>query len=358
MQPASAIGWSLRLTRRDSGYLIALLLGLAGRPRRPTGLVRFLTRARGQGPGRRRRRPGAVRAVVAVVPRRGRRPRRDLRVGAGGAGPRGRRAGRAIEEIAGPGAPIGGRRRHARGRPVPHAARARRRCGSGCRHRRRGDRALDGVHFDIPEPMRRIECMIAPTENGGIYYTGPSDDFSRPGPDVVVGAAGRRRVQHLAREDHRLPRGRPRPSPADRPAVLNRAAAQHVAPAGLLDLRPRRGLGAVRRAADGGVRLHGRPRATSSACWTASGCGPPAWCSTSASIWASRRPSEWGGGTWDADKAWELLQGQRQHGRGVPPLRANRYLGWPGQAPSYKIGQRLWEQTGRRRGRRRGERSP
>lgn len=23
----------------------------------------------------------------------------------------------------------------------------------------------------------------------------------------------------------------------------------------------------------------------------------------------------------------------------------NRYLGWPGQAPSYKIGQRLWEQV-------------
>jgi uncharacterized protein (DUF885 family) len=23
----------------------------------------------------------------------------------------------------------------------------------------------------------------------------------------------------------------------------------------------------------------------------------------------------------------------------------NRYLGWPGQAPSYKIGQRLWEET-------------
>ena len=22
----------------------------------------------------------------------------------------------------------------------------------------------------------------------------------------------------------------------------------------------------------------------------------------------------------------------------------NRYLGWPGQAPSYKVGQRIWEQ--------------
>ena len=47
---------------------------------------------------------------------------------------------------------------------------------------------LADVHFDIPEPVRRIECMIAPTDDGGIYYTGPSEDFSRPGPDVVVGA--------------------------------------------------------------------------------------------------------------------------------------------------------------------------
>ena len=25
-------------------------------------------------------------------------------------------------------------------------------------------------------------------------------------------------------------------------------------------------------------------------------------------------------------------------------FEVNRYLGWPGQAPSYKIGQRIWEQ--------------
>ena len=40
---------------------------------------------------------------------------------------------------------------------------------------------LNGVHFDIPEPVRRLECMIAPTQEGGIYYTPPSEDFTRAG---------------------------------------------------------------------------------------------------------------------------------------------------------------------------------
>ena len=49
--------------------------------------------------------------------------------------------------------------------------------------------ALDGVHFDIPAPLRTLECRIAPSATGGIYYTGPSDDFSRPGA-CGVGAGG------------------------------------------------------------------------------------------------------------------------------------------------------------------------
>ncbi len=40
---------------------------------------------------------------------------------------------------------------------------------------------LHGTHFDIPQPAHRIEAVIAPTNDGGIYYTGPSDDWSRPG---------------------------------------------------------------------------------------------------------------------------------------------------------------------------------
>ena len=40
---------------------------------------------------------------------------------------------------------------------------------------------LAGVHFEIPDVMKTLECKIAPTDEGGIYYTGPSEDFSRPG---------------------------------------------------------------------------------------------------------------------------------------------------------------------------------
>jgi uncharacterized protein (DUF885 family) len=41
---------------------------------------------------------------------------------------------------------------------------------------------LNGVHFDIPEPVRRVEAMIAPPGGAAaMYYTGPAEDFSRPG---------------------------------------------------------------------------------------------------------------------------------------------------------------------------------
>ena len=41
---------------------------------------------------------------------------------------------------------------------------------------------LDGTHFDIAPPLRRCEAMIAPPGGAAaMYYTGPSEDFSRPG---------------------------------------------------------------------------------------------------------------------------------------------------------------------------------
>jgi uncharacterized protein (DUF885 family) len=42
--------------------------------------------------------------------------------------------------------------------------------------------ALRGTHFDIPEALVNLECRIAPPGGGaGAYYTGPNDDFTRPG---------------------------------------------------------------------------------------------------------------------------------------------------------------------------------
>ena len=42
--------------------------------------------------------------------------------------------------------------------------------------------ALNGVHFDIPVPVQQVEAMIAPPGGAAaMYYTGPAEDFSRPG---------------------------------------------------------------------------------------------------------------------------------------------------------------------------------
>lgn len=47
------------------------------------------------------------------------------------------------------------------------------------------DDALDrlaGTHFDVPEPIKTVNVQIAPAGGSlGAYYIGPSEDFSRPG---------------------------------------------------------------------------------------------------------------------------------------------------------------------------------
>ena len=41
---------------------------------------------------------------------------------------------------------------------------------------------LDGAHFDIADPVKRVEAMIAPPGGAAaMYYTRPSEDFKRPG---------------------------------------------------------------------------------------------------------------------------------------------------------------------------------
>ncbi len=43
--------------------------------------------------------------------------------------------------------------------------------------------------------------------------------------------------------------------------------------------------------------------------------------------------------------AWEFLQALRWDPKRLTLLELHRYLGWPGQVPSYKLGERIWLQA-------------
>ena len=202
---------------------------------------------------------------------------------------------------------------------------------------------LAGTHFDIPDPVRTIECRIAPTQTGGIYYTGPSDDFSRPGrmwwsvPKGVTEFGTWRELTTVFHEGvpgHHLQVGQT----VHRRELLNKwrrmmcwtsghgegwalYAERLMAELGYLEdpgnylgLLDGQSLRAARVVLDIGVH-----------------CGFDA-------------PAEVGGGEWTYDKAWDFLNAHANQGEEMLRFELHRYLGWPGQAPSYKIGERLWLQ--------------
>lgn len=203
---------------------------------------------------------------------------------------------------------------------------------------------LADVHFDIPEQIRTLECMIAPTNTGGIYYTGPSEDFSRPGrmwwsvPDGVTAFGTWREtttVFHEGVPGHHLQVGQT----MVRSELLNRwrrmmcwvsghgegwalYAERLMAELGYLD-DPADRLGMLDGSAFRAMRVVGD---------IGTHCGFEA-------------PAEIGGGTWDADKLWQWMTTHTRQEREFLEFEHLRYLGWPGQAPSYKVGERLWLQA-------------
>lgn len=201
--------------------------------------------------------------------------------------------------------------------------------------------SLSGSHFEIAEKMKELECMIAPTQSGGIYYTPPTDDFSRPGrmwwsvpPGVTEFNTWREltTVYHEGVPGHHLQVAQ---------AVFNKDdlndwrrnvswtsghgegwalyAERLMLDLGFLD-DPGDRLGmldgqrmrAARVVLDIGVHLS-KPKLT-------------------------------GGGVWDFDYALDFMLKNVNMPKEFVTFEVNRYFGWPGQAPSYKIGQRIWEQ--------------
>ena len=197
------------------------------------------------------------------------------------------------------------------------------RCRRGCRSRpTRPSRALDRHPLRHPRAVRapRVPDRAHPGRRHLLHRRRATTSPGR------AGCGGRcprgRPVHHLARADDRLPRGRAGASPAGRPDGLQPRAAQPLAPARLLGLRSRRGLGAVRRAADGRPGLPGRPGRPARHARRPVAARGPRRRSTSACTSGCPAPAEVGGGAWDYDKAWRFLSRPLVMAEGVPALRA------------------------------------
>jgi uncharacterized protein (DUF885 family) len=56
------------------------------------------------------------------------------------------------------------------------------------------------------------------------------------------------------------------------------------------------------------------------------------------------KPLPDGSGIWSGDYAFGFMGRNVNMDQGFVDFEVNRYLGWPGQAPAYKVGQRVWQQ--------------
>ncbi|UVS77886.1 DUF885 domain-containing protein [Actinokineospora sp. UTMC 2448] len=204
---------------------------------------------------------------------------------------------------------------------------------------------LRGVHFDIPDRLMALECLIAPP--GGVvgaYYTGPTEDFSRPGrmwwsvPDGKTDYSTWREVTTVYHE------GAPGHHLQIATAVfqgdsLNRFQRSMAWVSGhgegwalyaerlmrefgyldddgnLLGMLDAHLFRAARVVIDLGVHL---------------------------GLEIPRGTGFHEGERWNAELALEFLRTRTITDPDCIADEVDRYLGWAGQAPAYKLGERLW----------------
>jgi uncharacterized protein (DUF885 family) len=196
---------------------------------------------------------------------------------------------------------------------------------------------LNGVYFDIPEPLRTIEAVLARgSTSGAAYYTPPSEDFSRPartwwplsGRDRFATWSELSTVFHEGVPGHHLQSGAAKMAGnslsrfarstfvsghGEGWALYSERLSDELgwfdAPGTRLGMLGASALRAARVVIDLGVHLE------------------------------LALPD---GSAWTFDKACEVLQ---ERGRSEPyrtKAEVVRYFGWPGQAISYKLGERAW----------------
>jgi uncharacterized protein (DUF885 family) len=204
---------------------------------------------------------------------------------------------------------------------------------------------LAGAHFDIPDPIKTIECCIAPTHEGVIYYTDPAEDFSRPGRMWWAVPAGIdsfstwkevTTVYHEGVPGHHLQIAQN----AYRSDLLNRwqrklcfcsghgegwalYAERLMDELGYLEAGDRMGMldaqafRAIRVIID--IGMHLQLEIPKDNPW-------------------KFHPGE----RWTPAAGFEFLTANCSSDEPTLRFELDRYLGWPGQAPSYKVGERIW----------------
>lgn len=202
---------------------------------------------------------------------------------------------------------------------------------------------LMGTHFDVPEPVRRIDIKLAPTGGAlGAYYIPPNEDFTRAGTVFYAPAEGQKftifseitTAYHEGFPGHHLQCGlqvhlSSELSRLHRLFVVCSGYAEGWAlyaeqlmeelgyydkPEFVLGMHMAKLFRACRVAADIGMHL---------------GLTIPADFDF--------HPGE----KWTWEHCVELLNKRAFIGRPMAESEATRYLGWPGQAISYKVGERV-----------------
>jgi uncharacterized protein (DUF885 family) len=204
---------------------------------------------------------------------------------------------------------------------------------------------LRGTHFNLPNELMKLECRIAPPGGGvGAYYTGPSDGFTRPGRMWWSLESGREdfvtwretsTVYHEGVPGHHLQIA----TSVYQADSLNRYQRMMAGTSGhgegwaLYAERLMRELGYLKDDGDlmGMLDAH---------LFRAGRVIIDIGMHLELTIPAGTGFHE--GERWTPELGLEFMLTRTLTEPALVRDEIDRYLGWPGQAPSYKLGERLW----------------
>jgi uncharacterized protein (DUF885 family) len=205
---------------------------------------------------------------------------------------------------------------------------------------------LHGIHFDIPQAIQALRCAIAPPGgNSGAYYTAPSEDLTRPGtmwwavpPDQDAFSTWREvtTVYHEGVPGHHLQVAQDVINAANLTRFQRLACfiSGHGEGWALYAERLMEELGYLE---DPGDRLGMLDAQALRACRVVMDIGAHLRLPIPANPFGWRE-----GEQWTAETMQEFLGSHTLLERAYVVDEVNRYLGWPGQAISYKVGERVW----------------